>query len=149
MVHCAKCATAFDSLEQLGQRAAATALLFNPMGEALEIRMGLVSGLVAFHGTMSMGMRRRLQGSPREEGWQISRFQIVILTEIQRAPRTGEWRPHSSPFCSCQGRKAQASRGADLNTSFPNILHRVVQNIWREIWKSSPFVAFPRSSFSC
>lgn len=32
-----KCALVFDSLEQLGQRPAATMLLFNPTGEALEI----------------------------------------------------------------------------------------------------------------
>lgn len=113
-----KCALAFDSLEPLGQCAAATALLFNPAGEALEIRMWLISGLVAFHGTMSM---ERLQGSPREEGWQISRFQTVISAKIQIAPRTGEWRPHNRPFCSCQGRKAQPLRGADFNSSFPNI----------------------------
>lgn len=50
-----QCALAFDSLEQLGQCAAATALLFNPMGEVLEIRTWLV--LVAFHTTISMGVR--------------------------------------------------------------------------------------------
>jgi len=57
-----KCVLAFDSLEQLGQRAAATTLLFNPTEEAVEIRTWLVSGLVAFPGTMSMEMRRKLQG---------------------------------------------------------------------------------------
>lgn len=142
---CVQCAPAFDSLEQLGQCAGATALLFNPMGKALEIRTWLV--LVAFH--ISMGGRTGLQSSPKEQGCQFPMFQMVVSAKIQPTLRPGEWRPHQRPFYCCQGRKEQPLRGADFSSSLPNTLCRAVQNIWREIWKSSLFMAFTRSSFSC
>lgn len=139
------CAPAFDSSEQLGQCAAATALLFNPMRKALEIRMWLV--LVAFHATMSTGGKTMLQGSLKKQGCQFLRLQVVISAKIQPTPRPGEWRPHNRPFYCCQGRKQQPLRGDDFSSSLLNIVCRAVQNAWREIWKSSLFMAFTRNSF--
>lgn len=142
---CAQCALAFDSSEQLGQCAAATALLFNPMRKALETRMWLV--LVAFHAAVSMGGRTMLKGSLKKRVCQFLRLQVVISAKIQPTPRPGEWRPHNRPFYCCQGRKEQPLRRADFSSSLLNIVCRAVQNVWREIWKSSLSMAFTRNSF--
>lgn len=100
---CVQCAPAFDSLEQLEQSAGATALLFNPMGKALEIRTWLV--LVAFMPLYPWEGEQGSKAPPKNKDVSSQCFRWLFQLKYSQHSDLGSGDPNRVHFIAVRGGK--------------------------------------------